>query len=341
MKPAVVEPGKGRLPAAAITVALATALLAGCSGAVVEQSAGTEDAAARDAAPQAPAPPDAEEGPGGSGEAEDSADSDDGAGVTNVAVDVVERDVIHTADLRVEVPDVHEAAADAKELVTGAGGHVGAESLGTTAGDAPRASLTLRVPQDRYEDALDGLAGLGTRKSLDREAVDVTEEVADVDSRVKSAEASLERLRELLDDAESVKDVLSVEREIDGRQEELEALQARRAALADRTALGTVNLELTPPPGKVEEDGTGSLGFAGGLREGWKAFSGLLGALAAGAGWALPFLVALIVLASPAALWWRRLRVRRTDAAAAPRPGPDATAPEDSSNADDGPAGRG
>ncbi|WP_157745633.1 DUF4349 domain-containing protein [Nocardiopsis gilva] len=339
MKAAVVKPGRGRAAAATITASLAIALLAGCSEATNEYSTETEDTAARDAAPQAPGGENADGRAEAGAPADEGGASEGGSDVTNLAIENQKRAVVYTADLEVEVPHVQEAVSAAKDLVTDVGGHVGSENIGTGAGDAPRASLRLRVPQDHYEDTLEDLAELGKRESLDREAVDVTEEVADVDSRVKSAKASLKRLRALLDEAEDVKDILDVEREIDSRQAELESLQARQAALADQTSLGTVNLELTPPPGKVEKDDTGSLGFLGGLKEGWTAFTALLEGLAAGVGWALPFLVTLLVLASPAVLWWRRRRARRANSASAPQAQPVPTVPhrEDEGTASDGP----
>ncbi|CAM3772284.1 hypothetical protein GCM10009799_13020 [Nocardiopsis rhodophaea] len=330
----MVTPGTGRATAATITASLAIALLAGCSGTTSEHSTESEGAAARDAAPRAPGGENADGRAEAGAPAEEGGASEDGSDVTNLAVENQKRTVIYTADLDVEVSDVQEAVSEAKDLVLGVGGHVGSENIGTEAGDAPRASLRLRVPQEHYEDILEDLADLGQRKSLDREAVDVTEEVADVDSRVKSAKASLKRLRALLDEADDVQDILDVEREIDNRQAELESLQARQAALADQTSLGTVNLELTPPPGKVEEDDTGSLGFLGGLKEGWAAFTTLLDDLAAAAGWALPFLITVLVLASPVVLWWRRSR--RANSASAAQALPTGPQREEESGASDG-----
>ncbi|MFC3997806.1 DUF4349 domain-containing protein [Nocardiopsis sediminis] len=300
-----------RRVAAGAAVALATALLAGCSGAGEQMSAGVADRGSEGAAAVAP------ESQEQSGE--------QGAPGTTADVDVSDRTRIHTADLSVEVDDVEAAAQDAAEWVDAAGGFVAAESVTTARGEVPGASLTLRIPQERYEDGLDELGALGERSDLDRSVQDVTEEVADVDSRVESAEASLERLRDLLDDAATVSDVLAVETEISTRQADLESLLARQESLAEQTAMGTVHLNLMPPESYVGRDGGGSIGFVGGLERGWLALVAVGQGIAVGVGWLLPFLVVLAVPGVPALIWWRRRR--RAAAAAAGRPAEGAGAP--------------
>ncbi|MFD0776923.1 DUF4349 domain-containing protein, partial [Streptomonospora algeriensis] len=206
-------------------------------------------------------------------------------------VPVAERELVHTAELAVEVEDVPAAAEEAVGVAESAGGYVAEENVSTAQGGPPHASLVLHVPQEHYDKAVEELAALGTRADLNRRVEDVTEEVADVDSRVESAEASLERLRELLGDAESVEDVLAVEEQISTRQEDLEALQARQEALAEQTAYGTVRLDLDPPKTYVEDPAGDSIGFLGGLERGWRALVGLARAASVAVGWVLPFLV--------------------------------------------------
>ncbi|MBV2366145.1 DUF4349 domain-containing protein [Streptomonospora nanhaiensis] len=295
--------------AAAAPLLLLLALAAGCSatsssgGADASREAPAEPGIAQEAPPEA-------EPPGGG-----AADGSDGlAGDLPLA----DRDLVYTADLRVEVEDVDAAAERAGEWVADAGGYIAAESVQSGEGDAPYASLTLQVPRDRYEAALDELAALGSQSSLDRRVQDVTEEVADVDSRVESAEASLDRLRDLLDEAGTVQEVLAVEAEISTRQQELESLQARQEALSQQVSYSTVNLELMPPETYVADPGDDSIGFLGGLQRGWRALVGLGEVLAVAAGWLLPFAVPLAVAGTPAWLLWRRRRARRRGRPAAP-----------------------
>lgn len=237
----------------------------------------------------------------------------DKPGAKQVKLDPIagNRAVAYTATLRIRAKNVDEAATLSKQLVTGAGGYVESESA---AGDAGRSSLTFKIPSDRYAATLDQLTGrLGTKLELRQQAEDVTEEVADVDSRVRSAQASLASFRKLLDRARSIGEVINVEREIETRQADLEALQARQKTLAQRTRYATVTLELSGPVKQAapadpkEHEG----GFVGGLKKGWKAFVAVVLGLALALGILLPFLVALAVLAVLAFFVRRYVRTRR------------------------------
>jgi hypothetical protein len=240
------------------------------------------------------------------------------------------RVVVYTADLEVETSDVDDAVTRAKALVTQAGGHVANENATT---EPVGASITFKIPAERYGAVLDGLSHrLGTRRSLRQQAEDVTEEVADVESRVRSAEAALKSFRKLLDRAGTVAEVINVEREISQRQADLEALQAKRTALAERTRFATLTLRLEPTPRAKARPGGG---FTGGLRSGWAAFVAALSGLAVALGWLLPFLGTLAIIGAPAwwvsrrRRWWpRRLRAGRPPESTGGRdPGPPPPSP--------------
>ncbi|GAB3211799.1 hypothetical protein GCM10027294_35500 [Marinactinospora endophytica] len=287
---------RGRRRAVALAcLTLATALLAGCS----ESRSNLGTASVPDAAMEA-APP------------EGGADGAAAEAASDLSVDVSERTVISTASLSVEVSDVEDASERAVERVVAAGGHVAAETAYSDGGELPSASLTLKVPQDGYEEALEELAELGDLRSLERRVEDVTEEVADVDSRVESAEASLARLRDLLEEAGTVEEVLAVEAEIGTRQGELEALQARQEALAGQTAYGTIELSLVGPASATDVDPSG---FGDGFAAGVQALQTLLRGIAVLVGWLLPFLPLVALGGVPVWLLLRRRRRPARDAA--------------------------
>ncbi|TDQ49616.1 DUF4349 domain-containing protein [Actinorugispora endophytica] len=236
-------------------------------------------------------------------------------------LDAAERSVVHTASVLVQVEDLDAAATDAKQWVRDNGGYVSAESASSTDSANPTMRMTLKVPSDHYEQALEEFSALGDRKSLDRYAEDVTEEVADVDSRVDSAEASLGRLRDLLEEAGTVDEVLEIEGQLSTRQADLEALQARQRVLAESTAYGTVDLSLALPSSVVPPSDDDSPGFLGGLASGWRALTAVVDVLVVAFAWLLPFLAVFALAAAPAVWLVRRSRARREAAAhGAPRP---------------------
>ncbi|MBX6385152.1 MAG: DUF4349 domain-containing protein, partial [Microbispora sp.] len=259
---------------------------------------------------------------GGSGEGAPAAEGGSG-GRDKAKIAPSDRAIIYQAELTVEVKDVTAAADRAKAIVTGAGGYVAEERSESLSGD-DRSTITFKVPPARYSDVLTRLGrDLGKRTSMQQNAQDVTEEVADVASRVKSAEAALGQFRTLLSKANKIGEILEIEREIARREADLESLQARQKALEAQTSMATVTLTLVLPPGpsprhREEEPG----GFLAGLRTGWDALTTstvvaltVLGAL-------LPWLVVagLVWLAVRAVL--RRVRRRPAPPAGSAPPGP-------------------
>ncbi|MBW8482367.1 DUF4349 domain-containing protein [Actinomadura parmotrematis] len=287
---------------------LAALLLGGCAG------GGSHGESATDARAPAAAPNKAAAGGAQAGRATAGASTGTGKNV-NVAQAVAGRSVVYTADLRVQARDVAASAAEAKRLTAEAGGYVASE---TTSSGRSGATLVLKIPTARYPAALDRLGSrLGTRTALHQQAEDVTEQVADVTSRVRSAQASLASFRKLLDRAGTIEEITSLENQIEQRQADLEALQARQRALAQSTSYATLTVRLAPPPvataGKPEEHG-----FVPALKDGWHALAAAVGALLTLLGWLLPFAAVALVVAVPALLLRRRLRGRPAPAVEKP-----------------------
>lgn len=214
--------------------------------------------------------------------------------------------IIRTASLTVRVKDVPKALERARTAAEDAGGLVGDESTDRDRRGHDRSRVVLRVPQDRYEQVLSDLAGTGRLISRNAKAEDVTEEVVDVESRIRTQRASVARVRALMDKATKISDIVSLEGELSGRQADLEALLARQSSLKDRTTMATITLTLSESP-QTGADGKDDDGptFAGALSGGWGAFVTMLGWLAVALAAALPFaaVAALLVL-----LWLRVVR---------------------------------
>jgi hypothetical protein len=178
-----------------------------------------------------------------------------------------------------------------------------------------QALLILRVPPDRLDAVLRALPGNGTVTYQSRTATDVTGQVADVSSRVTSAQAAIAELRALIDKAASMNDLISLEQALAQRESDLESLQAQQKALADQVQYATVTVgyfqqgqPAAPPPVRT--------GFMKGLTTGWHAFTTVLRGLLATLGWLVPFAVVVGVL------WWPVRRLVRRSRARAPKPVP-------------------
>ncbi|HEX5188242.1 MAG TPA: DUF4349 domain-containing protein [Streptosporangiaceae bacterium] len=231
--------------------------------------------------------------------------------------------IIYTATLSVRVSESESvtAAADrASGIVTAAGGYVSGQREIIPPGrhQIPQIDLTLKIPVAQYRATLAKLSALGTQISFSQHAQDVTQQVADVSSRVASAQAAIKQLRALLSKAGSVGQLLAVQEEINNQESDLEALLAQQRALAHETSYATVTAELVGHPRLVAHHKKTSPGFLAGLKGGWHALVVVVGWLLTALGSALPFLVPVLLIGAIAVAGRRRITRRKTPPAAEP-----------------------
>jgi len=231
--------------------------------------------------------------------------------------------IIYTAQITMRTKHVTAAAASAITLITAVGGYVADEQqiIPRSGGGIPQVTLVLKIPVSQYHAIFAKIAALGRPITSSQHAQDVTQEVADVGSRVDSAEAAIKQLRALLGKAGSVGALLQVQDEINTQEAQLEALLAQQRALAHETSYATVTALLVGPHVKVvKKHKKKAGGFIGGLKAGWHALVLVVRAVLTALGAALPFAIPVAVLALIGWQGRRRLTRRRQPAAAEPPP---------------------
>lgn len=290
-----------RRPTLALVPLLLALALTGCTGggddADTTASAGAGSGAESLDTGAAPAP------------AEAGAPPDAAASAPLGRVTLAGAELIRTAQLGVQVDDVRAAADRAVDITVAAAGLVTSEQSSGAEGYGD-ASLVLRIPPERFDGVVGDLAGLGTELRRSVGVEDVGDQVVDLESRLATQRASVERVRALLEQAQSLADVVQVEGELTRRTADLESLQARLAAITERVDLATVTLDLYAADSPAATQQGETIGFLEGLRGGWAALLATLRVLGATAGALLPFVPLLLL----AALAWR-LRARRATAA--------------------------
>ncbi|MCT4352354.1 DUF4349 domain-containing protein [Streptomyces sp. Je 1-79] len=292
--------GARRAAVALLTVSLA---LTGCG-------AGSSDSGADSKGLTAAKPADGAEG---AGAADRGYAADKGATDTKKPAAPQQQHVIRTAELSVEVEDAARALATARRVTEGAGGHVSHESTERVDDTHVTSRVVLRVPQDSYDPVLKELSGTGRLLFRKADAKDVTEQVVDVESRIATQRASVDRVRKLMDQATRLSDVVTLEGELSRRQADLESLLAQQASLKDRTTMATITLELTEEETEKASDSDDRPGFLDALAGGWNA---LVTALA-WAGVVLAAVAPWLAVALAGYLLWR-LFVRPRRAARRP-----------------------
>ncbi len=180
--------------------------------------------------------------PRSSGDADDLGNGAIGAPVVSQVTNT-DRDIVFRAELVIGVADVAAAGAEATRIIESFGGIVfGQQTIG---GPEARSVLTFKVLPGDFQDALAALGSVGEVRTQNVSADDVTERVVDLESRIRTAAASVERLRTLLDEAGDVKTVTDIERELLDRETQLETLRGQLRTLQDQVALATITLTLT------------------------------------------------------------------------------------------------
>jgi hypothetical protein len=159
-----------------------------------------------------------------------------------------QRLVIRNANLSITVDSVREAEVAVRAKAAELGGYVVSSQ---TSGDEQYsfATVVFRVPAQRFDEALAGVQGLARRvHSRTVTGDDVTEEYVDLEARLRTLEATRDRLLELLERSQRVEDALSVNTALTDVQGQVELVKGRMQYLKQSASLSTITVELQPVP---------------------------------------------------------------------------------------------
>lgn len=157
-----------------------------------------------------------------------------------------EQRIIKTADLAISVDGVENKTAAINALATGRGGFVQDSTMVEDLDGYKSSYITVRVPSDVFEETVNAIKELSVR--VDRESIngrDVTEQYTDLEARLRSAKAQEEQYLVILEKAETVPDILSVQSYLQGIRYEIESLQGQIDSLGNQTAYSTISVSLS------------------------------------------------------------------------------------------------
>lgn len=230
------------------------------------------------------------------------------------SVTTQDRSVIRTAYVDVRVEDVGAAVRDVRALVDRRHGLISSEDSRVN-GDSSYSSVTVQVPAADLDTFIADISSLGAVDSVSVNAQDVTTQVVDLDARIKALQTSIDRMNELLAQADQIDDLLAIETQLSARQAELDSLAAQRTWLGDQVAMSSVTITLSPTTTLTDIDAPG---FLSGLRSGWAAFVSATAVGITALGFLMPFaIVFMLVLIPVIAIAVRQSRRRTPHAASA------------------------
>ena len=236
----------------------------------------------------------------------------DAGGASSLAAEesTGDRDIITSASATVSVDDVSVAARTIGNAAVAREGYVESMSVGSngqvipmdTGGVVDRSAtypytpdgawVTVRVPSEQLSGLVEELSDVGevTASSVNRQ--DVTEQTVDLTARITAAQASVDRLVDLMGQAENVADLIAAEAALSERQALLESYQQQLEMIEDQVAMSSLSVTLTPDIETVTAD---PAGFGDGLAAGWNGLVATLNGIVVALGFLLPWLIVAVV----------------------------------------------
>ena len=173
---------------------------------------------------------------------------------TTVASDAskqaVERIVIKNANMTISVADPSKSMTSISKMAEGMGGFVVSanmykEVLGNGA-EVPRASITVRVPAEKLNAALDLIRAESEQAPISESmnSQDVTNEYVDLQSRLKNLEAAEADLVKIMDQAYKTEDVLTVYNQLVSIREQIEVIKGQIKYYSESARYSAISIEL-------------------------------------------------------------------------------------------------
>jgi hypothetical protein len=157
-----------------------------------------------------------------------------------------ERMIIRNGYIDLVVTDVLDTRDAIAQLAISYGGYVVSSSVRGEEEDL-RGNITIRVPDDMFEQALAEMRGMAMRVTEESTSSrDVTEEYVDLQSRLKNAEATEQQYLNILEQATDVEDILRVYERLTYVRQEIEQIKGQMQYLERTSSMSLIEARLEP-----------------------------------------------------------------------------------------------
>lgn len=182
--------------------------------------------------------------------AEDNADVEEESG-SSVATDQSEqtfqgndkRKIIKRYQFEYETEKFDDAFLYLKQTIDSYNGYV--ESSSIQGKEQRNLYLIARIPADQSDLFVGELGNLGTVLSQSESAEDITLQYADTESRITSLKTEQERLLKLLEEADSLENIIALEDRLTQVRYELENYESQRKLYDDQVNYSTITIHLS------------------------------------------------------------------------------------------------
>lgn len=156
------------------------------------------------------------------------------------------RKLIRTASLTIRTAQYDADLEALTQLINSVGGYIEStyQSGDLESGSARSNSMTLRIPSDKLDEFLNGLDSVGRVVDRSESSTDMTVQYADNEARLATLRAKMERLNELLEKAETVEDLISIESAIADTQYSIDSYETRQRTIDRQVDMSEVDIYL-------------------------------------------------------------------------------------------------
>ncbi|MEI9944783.1 MAG: DUF4349 domain-containing protein [Chitinophagaceae bacterium] len=188
-----------------------------------------------------------------------------------------DKKIIKTASLNLEVKDYKDYYLSLREKVRNLGGYIAQEEQNQSDYKIEN-TLSIKVPVDQFDNAVTQLsANIEKLNEKKITSEDVTGEFIDTKSRMEAKKHVRERYLGLLNQAKNMEEILSVQSEINGIQEQIESGLGRVEYLSHASAFSTINLtyyQVVNSSAKDNDKPSFAARFGNAFRTGWDGVAG-------------------------------------------------------------------
>jgi len=212
--------------------------------------------------------------------------------------------LVRTGQASLQVDSLEIGIARVRDVARRTGAVIANTSMEGGKQQTRAASLELRIPSERFDEAVNGLAPIGKVESVNVTVQDVGEEYVDVQARVANARRLEQRLVELLAHRTGkLSDVLTVERELARVREQIERYEGRMRYLRTRASISTLSIGIHEPY-PIVADHPGARPIRDAFVQAWRNLVGVTAGLIAALGIVIPLGILVLVLALVARRWF-------------------------------------
>jgi len=184
-----------------------------------------------------------------------------------------DKKLIRSGSLTLEVTNVSDSMDRITEIALDFKGFIDKSTKESDANDQVTGLMIVRIPGEDFDSFLETISSQGTIKRQEIQTTDVTEDYIDKEAQIRALTIQRDQYYRIIEKAETVEDILNVQREIDRVQLELDRITGKMKYLENQIAFGTLTISIHPRPVLTSE---GVDAFTRVLQEAASGFTGMI-----------------------------------------------------------------